>query len=95
MKEEIKNYFEYEVKQISTPPFPSSKKKTTIKPWETILLTALALASMVIVYLPGSYNSTVRTMVISENVKESLKKDFTRVIQNVDLYYNQKRSLYE
>jgi len=92
MKNYIKNYFESEVSKVTPPPFPSFKKKKTIKPWENILLTALAVASLVIVYLPSSYESQIRSLVISEDAGTDLVDNLSRVVYLADLYFNNKRS---
>lgn len=93
MKDSIKNYYENEVQNIKTPPMPTFNKKKVIKPWDNILLTAMAVASLVIVYLPSSYNSGIRNLEISEEVSTTLKERFSRVILEVDLYYLEKKGV--
>lgn len=90
MNDSIKDYFEYEVSQVKTPPMPTFKKKKTIKPWENFLLTALALTSMVIVYLPTSYGSAIRDVDVSNKARVKLQGDFSRVILGINFYFNEK-----
>lgn len=93
MKNSIKNYFENEVSQTKTPPMPSIKPKKVRNPWDNILLTALAVTSMVIIYYPGSYNSQIRSLEFNKNSIEILRKSTTRVISEVDRYYLEKQGV--
>lgn len=91
MKESIKKYFETEVSQVEIPPMPSSKRNG-IKPWENILLVAMAAASLVLIYLPVSYNSKLRNLEVSEMAEDVLLNNLSRVVYETDLYFNEKRS---
>jgi hypothetical protein len=93
MKDSINKYFENEVSQISPPPMPSFKTKKVIKPWENFLLSAMAVASMLLIYLPVSYDSQIRNLSIHPKNKEMLMENFTRVIQEADIYYLEKRGV--
>ncbi|MBN2617730.1 MAG: hypothetical protein JXR64_05395 [Spirochaetales bacterium] len=93
MQTTIKNYYDLEVSKIKAPPLPTIITKKTIRPWENILLASIAIFSMVIVYMPGSYNSRIRNLTISPNNRETIKKDITRVFQQIDLYYSEKGDL--
>ena len=86
MKEIIKSYFQEEVSKLKTPPIPKFNKKRTINPWENLLLAALAVASLVIVYIPSNYSSEIRAVSLSKELKVALENDFTRVIQGVNFY---------
>lgn len=92
MKEVIKEYFKVEVSKIKPPPIPSFKKKYRIKPWENFLLSAMAVASLVIIYLPGSYNSKIRNLEVTEIAEDALIDRLSRVVYEADLYFNRKRS---
>lgn len=92
MKNSIKNYYEQEVSNIQTPPMPTFKKKKTIKPWENILLAAMSVASLVIVYNPGFYDSKIRNLEFSKERNQVLIDNLSRVVYETDLYYNKKRS---
>lgn len=95
MKDRIKNYYTSEVNKIVPPKFPNPKIKRAIMPWENILLTAMTITSLAIVYLPGSYRNPIRSMVITKEVEERIDTRISRVIKTIDLYYSEKRSLYE
>ncbi|MGL1892856.1 MAG: hypothetical protein OCD02_14585 [Spirochaetaceae bacterium] len=90
MKDSIKNYYENEVLNITTPPMPTFNSKKVNKPWDNILLTAMAVASMVLVSLPSSYDSEIRKVGISKYYRDSFKESFTRVILN-SAYYMQNK----
>lgn len=92
MKSSIKNYFEDEILQITPPPMPSCKPKNKKRPWDNILLTAMAIASMVILYHPDSSNSQFKNLKISKDTEQYLLSSFTRVAYEADLFFNEKRS---
>ena len=92
MKDSIKKYYELEVSKIIPPPMPTFNKKKKIKPWDNILLTALAFASLVLIYTPNSYNSKIRKLEITKVAKKVLIDNVSRVAYEADSYFNTKRS---
>ncbi len=92
MKETIKEYFSNEVSKVKTPPMPINRDIKRVKPWGNILLTAMAVTSLVIIYNPDSYNSRVRNLEISKILDDGFVDDLSRVVYEADHYFNIKRS---
>lgn len=51
----------------------------------------MAVVSLVIIYLPASYNSEIRKVGISQEKSIAIKDEFSRVILDMSSYFKEKK----
>lgn len=93
MKESIKEYYQLEVDAKVVPEF--RYRKGRVKPWENILIAAITLSAIVILSLPGTYRNPLRTLTISKSAEQKVETDFSKIIESLNSFYAEKRSIYE
>ena len=93
MKQTIKSFYKNEVNKIKVPPMPSFSKKKRVTPWDNILLAAMAMLSLIFISLPSSYNSQIRSIEIPKEARDTLVNNFSRVINQADLYFLERKGV--
>lgn len=93
----IKSYFEEEVSFMKVPPLPTGlvrkNEKNHVSKGDSLILAAIFFVSLLIISLPGVYESQIRKVYIPIGKIDAFKEELPRLLFEASIEYKERKGV--